>query len=235
MFKVHDLGYIFFDTYTNEFYNNESEKMNHFYFPDSLLNIVGLTDYKKINYNFITWENSMKAYINKKRSNNESLYRIYINNFYSSNSYQQIKLDLKQIKSLLLEKVIGDEKSILKFIGNCDINNIEEVQKIYNMIFIFKRNNNIYIYHKEEIYLLKKGKSSKYIIQKTDKDEIKNIFTEEQLDENPLKNIPSKKMNFIKINLSDLIDNKNKKYNDKCFCYLVITADNLTAFYNWWC
>ena len=235
LLKKNNFYYIFFDTYTNEFYNNESEKMNHFYFPDSLLNIVGLTDYKKINYNFITWENSMKAYINKKRSNNESLYRIYINNFYSSNSYQQIKLDLKQIKSLLLEKVIGDEKSILKFIGNCDINNIEEVQKIYNMIFIFKRNNNIYIYHKEEIYLLKKGKSSKYIIQKTDKDEKKNIFTKEQLDENPLKNIPSKKMNFIKINLSDLIDNKNKKYNDKCFCYLVITADNLAAFYNWWC
>lgn len=235
LLKKNNFYYIFFDTYSNEFYINESEKMNHFNFPGSLLNIVGLTDYKKINYNFITWENSMKAYINKKRSNSKSLYHIYINNFYSSNSDHQIKLDLKKINSLLLEKVICVTKSILKFIGNCDINNIEEVQKIYNMIFIFKRNNNIYIYYKEEIYSLKKGKSSKYIIQKINEDEKKNIFTEEQLDENLLKKIPSKKKNLIKIELSDLFDKKNIKYNDKCFCYLVITKEKLTEFYNWWC
>ena len=131
--------------------------------------------------------------------------------------------------------MICADNAILKFIGNCDINNRKEVQKIYNMIFIFKRNNNTYIDYNEKIYTLKKGKSSEYFIIKENEDEKKIISTGLQLDENALKTIPSKKINYIKIPLSDLFDKKIKRYNDKCFCYLVITKEKLTDFYNWWC
>ena len=53
------------------------------------------------------------------------------------------------------------------------------------------------------------------------------------LEETALKTIHSSSKKYTVIHLTDLI--KEKKYDNKCFCYLVITEKILTQFYNWWC
>ena len=226
--------YIFFDIYTSEFYNNKFEIINHFDFPGSLLDINIMTDYKKINNNVITWQNSMKAFINKKRNNKKSFYDIYINEFYSTNLNRLIKLNLKQINSLILQQIINDKNAILKFIGNCDISNKEKVRNIYRMIFIFKRDNKIYIDYQTIIYLLKRVKFN-YELIKIENKEKEIGSTELQLDETLLKTISSNQSRYTQIQLGDLFDKNTNKYDNKCFCYLVITEQVLTEFYKWWC
>ena len=135
--KERDFYYIFFDIYLEEFYNSKFEEINSLDFPGSFLDIKFIIeefDYNKIKNNFNTWENSIKAFINKKRTNKKSLYDIYINEFYNTNVNRIIKLDLKQINSLILEKIIHDKNTILKFIGNCDIKNREKIRNIYRIL-----------------------------------------------------------------------------------------------------
>ena len=228
-----DFCYIFFDIYTNEFYNSEFEKINNFDFPGSFLNIEMMTDYTKINDNYIIWKNSMKSYINKKRNNTKSFYDIYIEKFYNTNSNRLIKLDLKPINDLILETIIFDKNAILKFIGNCDINNREKVRNIHRMVFIFKNEDKIYIDYQKIIYLLIKTKSD-YQLKKIE-DETEDIEHKEiELEEMILKRKPSNQKRYTMIQLTDLFNKKNK-YENKCFCYLVVTETLLSQFYNWWC
>ena len=226
--------YIFFDIDTDEFYNSNNEKINKFDFPGSYLDLKLINedlDYRKINDYYLTWQNSMKAFINKKRNSNETFYDIYINEFYSKNKNKLVKLDLTGINSLLLDKIILDKKAILKFIGNCDPKNRKDIRNIHRMIFIFKKGVDIYIDY-ENLYLLKKSRNSYYLKQINDD---KNTFDSNVLglDETALKKIPSYSKKYTIINLTDFI--KDKKYDNKCFCYLVITEKMLSKFYNWWC
>ena len=46
-------------------------------------------------------------------------------------------------------------------------------------------------------------------------------------------NISSKTKKYNIIQLSDLF--KKNKYNGECFCYLVMTGNNVKEFYNYWC
>ena len=229
-----NICYIFFDIDTDEFYNSNNEKINKFDFPGSYLDLKLINedlDYKKINDYFMTWQNSMKAFINRKRNSKETFYDIYINEFYSKNKNRLVKLDLTGINSLLLDKIILDKRAILKFIGNCDPKNRKDIRNIHRMIFIFKKGKDIYIDY-ENLYLLKKSRNSYELKQiNDDKNDLNsNVIG---LDENALKKIPSSSKRYTIIQLTDLI--KDKRYDNKCFCYLVITEKILSQFYNWNC
>lgn len=245
--KEENFYYIFFDIDTDEFYNSKDEKIYHFDFPDSILNmklLIDELDFKKINENYLIWQNSMKAYINKKRNNKKSLYDIYINELYNKNNYRLIKLDIKKINYSLLTKVIHNNKAILKFIGNCHIKNIQDIRNIHRIMFIFVKESEIYIDY-DKLYQLKKSKNNIYQIvevkkekseemKKNEKQEDK-ISSDLNLDEQNL-TIPSKSEKYSIIHLNDLFEKKNqKKYDKKCFCYLVITENILSQFYNWNC
>ena len=232
--KLRNFCYIFFDIYTDEFYNSDNEKMTKFDFPGSFLDIKLITeqlDYKKINNHYITWKNSMKAYINKKRNSEKTFYDIYINKFYSTNKNKLIKLDLTGINHLLLGNIIHDENAILKFIGNCALKNREEIRNIHRMIFIFKKDGEIYVDY-EKIYRLKKERNS-YKLEIIEDNEKDSDSDELGLDETDLKKISSSSKLYTVIRLTDLIN--GKKYDNKCFCYLVVTEKILTQFYKWWC
>ena len=173
----------------------------------------------------------MKAYINKKRNNEKTFYDIYINEFYNTNKNKLIKLDLTGINHLLLEYIIYDKHAILKFIGNCALKNREEIRNIHRMLFIFKKDREIYIDY-ETIYRLKKERNF-YKLEKI-KDDKKDFNSDGiGLDETTLKTISSSSKLYTIIKLSDLIS--EKKYDNKCFCYLVVTEKILTQFYKWWC
>ena len=232
--KFNNFCYIFFNIDTEEFYNNKNEKINNFDFPGSFLDIKLMNediDYKKVNNNYIIWQDSMKAFINKKRNNEKTLYDIYNEKLYNTNKYRLVKLDLTIINNLILDDIIQDKKAILKFIGNCAIKNRKEIRSIHRMIFIFKKDGEIYIDY-EALYRLKNEKNGfeteKVIDDKKDFDSV-----ELGLDEIALKNIPSSSNLYTVIKLDDLL--QKKKYDNKCFCYLVVTEKILIQFYNWWC
>ena len=232
--KMQNFCYIFFDIYTGEFYNSNDEKINKFDFPGSFLDIKLINeeiDFQKINDNFMTWQNSMKAFINKKRDSEKSFYDIYIDKFYNTNKYKHLKLDLTGINLLLLNNIIHDKNAILKFIGNCSIKNRKQIRNMHRMIFIFKKDGKIYIDY-ETLYLLKKDKNNYKLEEIVDNN--KDFDSGElELEEIPLKKISSSSKLYSVIKLTDLIT--EKKYNDKCFCYLVVTEKILTQFYKWWC
>ena len=232
--KNRNFCYIFFDKDTNEFYYSNSEKINKFDFPGSFLDIKLINDdldYRKINDNYITWQNSMKAYINRKRNSDKTLYDIYINEFYNTNKNKLIKLDLAKINVLLLDKIIYDKKAILKFIGNCEIKNRKEIRNIHRMIFIFKKDGKIYVDY-DSLYQLTIARNTYKLEKSEDNEKDLNLDTL-GLEETALKTIHSSSKKYTVIHLTDLI--KEKKYDNKCFCYLVITEKILTQFYNWWC
>ena len=232
--KFNDFCYIFFDIDTNEFYNNRNERINKFDFPGSFLDIKLINedlDYKKINNNFIIWQDSMKAFINKKRNSEKKLCDIYNNKFYYTNKNKLVKLDLSGINNLILDNIIKDKRAILKFIGNCAIKNRKEIRSIHRMIFIFKKDEEIYVDY-ETLYKLKKEKNS-FKLEKMNENEKDFDSIELGLDETAIKNIPSPSDLYTVIKLNDL--KREKKYENKCFCYMVITEKILIQFYNWWC
>ena len=133
--------------------------------------------------------------------------------------------------TFFLPNIIHDEHTILKFIGNCALKNRGEIRNIHRMLFIFKKDGEIYIDY-ETIYRLKREKNiyKLEIIKDNEKD-----FNSDgiELDETILKTIPSSSKLYTIIKLSDLAT--GKKYDNKCFCYLVVTEKILTQFYRWWC
>lgn len=181
----------------------------------------------------MTWKNSLKAFINKKRNNQKSFYDIYINEFYNNNFHKLVKLDLKKINDLILDEIIHDKNTILKFIGNCEIKNRKDVRNIHRMIFIFKKEGKMYIDYQTKIYQLKRIKTNfklDLIKEKEEDFDSIGIELEESLSKTILKNYKK----YTIIQLTDLINDK-KKYNNKCFCYLVITEKILSQFYKWNC
>ena len=156
---------------------------------------------------------------------------IYNNNFYYTNKNKLVKLDLSGINNLILDNIIKDKRAILKFIGNCAIKNRKEIRSIHRMIFIFKKDEEIYVDY-ETLYKLKKEKNS-FKLEKMNENEKDFDSIELGLDETAIKNIPSPSDLYTVIKLNDL--KREKKYENKCFCYMVITEKILIQFYNWWC
>ena len=99
------------------------------------------------------------------------------------------------------------------------------------MIFIFKKDGEIYVDY-EKIYRLKKERNS-YKLEIIEDNEKDSDSDELGLDETELKKISSSSKLYTVIRLTDLIN--GKKYDNKCFCYLVVTEKILTQFYKWWC
>ena len=230
--KKNNFCSIFFDIDTNEFYNDKEEKINSFDFPGSVLDITLKkedSDFNKINGNYLIWKYSLKEFINKKRNNKQTFHNLYINKFYNTNNFKLMKLDITKINNLILKK-INAQNAILKFIGNCEVKNRNYIRNIQKMVFIFKKDETIYVDY-GEIYKLitDKSKYSLEIVEGKDFDS-KGI----KLNETPLKVIQTQAKKYNTIKLSDLSDEK-VKYNNICFCYLVVTEDFLTRFYNWWC
>ena len=173
----------------------------------------------------------MKAYINKKKIDNKSFYKIYMNKFKKENIYSNIKLILpKSLNDSILENVIHEKNGILKFIGNCKYKNIKNIKAIHKMIILFKKDEKIYINY-DTLYLINKDKKkNKYIFEVVDEKEIQ-INEDLELEEVFLLNIKrNTEKKFIKIQLADL----KKNYNEKCFCYLIINEKMLQNFYHWW-
>lgn len=227
--------YIFFDIFTNEFSNKNNEKILTLNFNEALLDEkikTDFLDYEKIQLSYTIWTNSMKAYINKKKIDDKTFYEIYMNKFKKENIYSHIKLTLpKSLNDSILENVIHEKNGILKFIGNCKYKNIKNIKAIHKMIILFKKDEKIYINY-DALYLInKEKKKNKYSFKIVDENEIQ-INEKLELEEVSLVNIKrNTTKKYIKIQLVDL---KNKIYNEKCFCYLIINEKMLETFYHWW-
>ena len=98
------------------------------------------------------------------------------------------------------------------------------------MIIIFKNENKIYVRY-NKIYLLKETGNT-FSFQPLEEDNIKQKKNSLVLNDQPLPT-PNIDPKYAKITFQDYL--KKKKYNGKCFCYLVITKKNLQDFYNYWC
>jgi hypothetical protein len=227
--------YIFFDIFTNEFSNKNNEKILTLNFNEALLDEkikTDFLDYEKIQLSYTIWTNSMKAYINKKKIDDKSFYEIYMNKFKKENIYSHIKLTLpKSLNDSIFENVIHEKNGILKFIGNCKYKNIKNIKAIHKMIILFTKDEKIYINY-DALYLInKEKKKNKYSFKIVDENEIQ-INEKLELEEVSLVNIKrNTTKKYIKIQLADL---KNKIYNEKCFCYLIINEKMLETFYHWW-
>ena len=221
--------YIYIDIFSNQFYDKNNQELHSLGNQESILDshsILNLEDYEIIKKNNLIWENSLKDFINQNKNGRKSFYEIYINKFYSSNSYNQIKLILPDtFQKLLLKKVIKENNSILKFIGNCELNNLEEIKNIFKLIILFKKDKKNYIIYDEAIYLIKNNKGQ-YELKKVENDNI--IDNSLELEEE--KYYQTK---YQIIELQDLL--KNNLLNRICFCYLIVNEESLRQFYNFWC
>ena len=233
--ELNNYFYIFYDDFTNNFYDKNGQILKGLVFEDALINIKSkneIKDLEKIKQNKKIWDNSMKAFINKKRSNNKSLYQIYINNYYNFNKYNQIKLILsKQLKELLVNEIIQQNDAIFKFIGNIKLKNLDSIKYLYKMIIIFKTNEELYIIYDSKYKL--EEKNNILSLQQIKNEKLEDKIKSSLLKEEPLLNIKSSKQKYSKIYLKDLIE--KKKYNNECFCYLIITKEIVKEYYQSWC
>ena len=172
-------NYILFDIYNNEFYDKNNNLIENFSFNNTCL------DYKKESYTnfdsirinniFKIWKYSINTYfLNKKRKRKHSLYEIHYNSLLNYKNYKQKKLiELKIPNDLLIlinQTIIKDEKIRLKFLFNCSINNLQNIQNKYNCIIIFLFNNNIYILYDKMFKIEKENNYS--LIEINDKEKI---------------------------------------------------------------
>jgi hypothetical protein len=179
------------------------------------------------------------------------LHKIYINDLFNSNYYEQIKLIIpKDLIDLIKKEIIKSQDIKLKFLKNFDFNNIKQVKKLYRALIIFSINKKIYFYY-EYLHWLKIDKNkysfikvedvNKILIPKKEElinigkviknKKIKNKTNEEIIGvvklnkkEIALKEIKNK---ITKIQLNDL---KETVYNKKCFCFLIIDKNYLKRF-----
>ena len=239
---IHDLnsngfGYIFFDLYSKEFSTENDESINNLDFKNCLLEEKEeeALDSQKIDDNLILWENSMKTFINKKRSEEKTFYQIYISNFYIMNEHTLLKINIpKNICTLILNNIGEEEKSTLKFIGNCDFENIDDIRTKHKMIIIYQKNGKVYIKY-DYTYLLERKKES-YTIKIINENNLNiNIALKESEPSKLIQNIIDKSSEkYQKVELRDFIKNATI-YGKKCFCYLVVTEKNLKKFYQDYC
>ena len=228
--------YIFFDTYTYQFYDKKGEEISCLGIKDSILDskyINEIQNYEKIKRNCFIWDNSMKTFINKNLNKEMSFHQIYIQNYYSTNIYQETKLKLpSSLSSLILNDILHEKNGKLKFIGNCNIKNIMKIKYINKILFLFIKDKNAYIYY-NTLYLIKENKKIfeyEIIGDEILKEEIKNL----QLSEDILSKSLGQQKRYLIIQYSDLVK-KQKLYNGKCFCYLVLLEQDLKDFYHYWC
>ena len=230
--------YIFFDTYTCQFYDKKGKEISSLGNKDSILDskyINEVQNYERIKRNYFIWDNSMKTFINKNLNKEMSFHQIYIQNYYSTNIYQETKLNLpSSLSSLILNDILHEKNGKLKFIGNCNIKNIMKIKYINKILSLFIKDNNTYIYY-NTLYLIKeKNKIFEYKIIGDEilKEEIKNL----KLAEDTLSNSLTQKKRYLIIQYNDLFKKpKQKLYNGKCFCYLVLLEQDLKDFYHYWC
>ena len=91
---------------------------------------------------------------------------------------------------------------------------------------------NFYIYY-NNLYLIKeKKKNFEYEI--TGDEIIKKETENSDLEEETLSKSLGPKKRYIIIQYNDLIK-KQKSYDGKCFCYLVLLEKDLKDFYHYWC
>ena len=233
--ESHNYCYIFYDSSLQQFFNKSGEELNSLEFPNALLDtklITQIIDSEKIKHNYFIWENSMKEFINKKRTVKKSFYQMYINNYYNFNKFNQVKLILpNQIQDLLLNNIIRQKDAILKFIGNCNLKNIDTFKHLYEMVIIIKNEDKIYIMY-DILYLLKET-GDKFNFQPLEEENFQKYDNSLDLIEQTLPTIQASPKKYKKIKFQDFL--AKKKYNGKCFCYLVITTKKLKNFYNYWC
>ena len=252
--KLREKGfnYVFFDTNNIKFLDKENkEEIDSLELNDSLLNYesnINIIDLQKIITSNNIWEKSIKTFLNQKMKrdkNNEknfikedkSLHKIYINNLFNSDNFEQIRLIIPNNIILSIKKdIIKEENVKLKFLNNFDIVNINKVKNLFRTLIIFSKNNNIYFYY-EYIYMFKNNKFQK-IENENDILKLNEKKALERSDvKNKSKNKNKKKFNLkyinekiIKINLNDLI---YEKYDGYCFCYLIINKDYITDFFKY--
>ena len=228
--------YILFDIYTCQFYGKKGEEISSLANNDSILDskyISEVQNYEKIKRNCFIWYNSMKSFINKNLNKEMSFHQIYIQNYYSTNIYHETKLNLpSSLSSLILNDILHEKIGKLKFIGNCNIKNIMKIKYINKILFLFLKDKKMYIYY-NNLYLIKE-KKKKFEYEITEDEIIKKETENSDLEEETLSKSLGPKKRYIIIQYNDLIK-KQKLYNGKCFCYLVLLEQDLKDFYHYWC
>ena len=108
------------------------------------------------------------------------------------------------------------------------------------MIIIYQKDKKIYINYSLITYLLEENEKApnNYIIKKNDEkiDETLEL-TEEKESTIPVKKNKKKyiqKTQYQKIKLKEYIKNA-EKFEQKCFCYLVMTEERIKQFYKDYC
>ena len=231
--KEKSFTYILFDTNTCDFYNSDNKKIEKFEFENAILDTKTTLDtrgYDKVYTHYMIFENSLKAYINQGNNNKKSLYEIYTNKFYDQYMFNLIKLELdKDFIQCLFKTVISDEKAVLHYLGYFNLEFLDSVKQIHKMINIFIKGGKAYINY-DLIFSLEKNKNG-YEIKEIDANKINSDKTLHlnEFDSPNLTTKPKKKK-IEKISLDDLLNNKIK-YNEECFCFLVITENYLKDFY----
>ena len=100
------------------------------------------------------------------------MHKIYINDLFNSNYYEQIKLIIpKDLIDLIKKEIIKSQDIKLKFLKNFDFNNIKQVKKLYRALIIFSINKKIYFYY-EYLHWLKIDKNKYSFIKVEDADKI---------------------------------------------------------------
>ena len=237
-------GYIFYDIFTGYFSRkkDEIENINNLNFENFLLDSKKEPiDSQVINENYMQWVTSIKNFLNKKRGETKNFLQIYIKNFYSMNDYNFIKIIFpSECYELITCEIIKNKNSILKFIGNCEFENLNKIRSLYNMIIIYQKDKKIYINYGLITYLLEENEKAlnNYIIKKNDEkiDETLEL-TEEKESTIPVKKNKKKyiqKTQYQKIKLKEYIKNA-EKFEQKCFCYLVMTEERIKQFYKDYC
>ena len=85
----------------------------------------------------------------------DSLHKIYINELFNSNYYEQVKLVIpKDLQAKIKKEIIKDENIKLKFLNSFNIVNINEVKSMNRNLIIFNKNKKIYFYY-EYVHLFK--------------------------------------------------------------------------------
>ena len=166
--------------------------------------------------------------------------------FQIKNKNERLEIPLNILQLLIKQIQRNNENIKLKFLSNCCLENISEIQDKYNCLIIFSVNKEVYIYY-DKIYQIQIN-NNKYSIK---------IFGEQnkinEIIGNIILSIPKKKKRAKKkqkkensiqsvvneINLKEE-DEANKKLNfndvvleelnNKCFCYLVISKDYMKKF-----
>ena len=148
--------------------------------------------------------------IDNKGPIKESLHKIYINNFFNSLNFKQIRLSIsKELDIKIKKEIIGDEKTKLKFLNNFDIVNIKEVNNLFRNLVIFQKNKKIYFYY-EHLHLYENDKFNLV----SDAEKILNSKSENKKAKNKPKSRKEQnsKMNISKGNILKQKDNKKTNY-----------------------